>query len=503
MQRRSSSSRAVDEILDGGIVAASEALARGAISSRELTAAALARIAACDGAFRAFLRVDAEAAFAQADERDRERRRGFFRGPLHGIPVARKDLFDRAGSVASCGSRGAARPAAETATCLARLDAAGAVDLGALNMSEFAFHPHGLNALAGPARNPWDSARVAGGSSGGSAAALAARFVFGSMGSDSGGSIRHPAALCGVAGLLPTRGAISRFGMMRSSPSLDAAGPMARTALDCGLIHAAVAGPDPRDPEADMPVRPLVTAAGASLRGRAIARIGEALLASIAAEARQAYEDAAAAMRAAGAKLVEGDLPDWDALNALTAIVFASEVAATHRRRLTAEPDAYSPEVRERMAAGFVHAAADYIDALRVRARMTRRFVEAVFARAEALLLPAAPDIAPRLDEVMPGAAARRYDAGAFTLATPADPGRFTRAFNYLGLPALALPAGFSREALPLGIQLVARPLGEPTLFEMGRAFQEITDHHKRRPPPSSGRPAPPSLDRAAAADLR
>jgi aspartyl-tRNA(Asn)/glutamyl-tRNA(Gln) amidotransferase subunit A len=446
-----------------------------------VTAAYQYLIRARDGTLRAFFRVEGEAALRQAEERDRERRAGRVRGPLHGIPVARKDLFDRAGFAASCGSRGAATPAPETAACLARLDAAGAVDLGALNMSEFAFHPHGLNALAGPARNPWDPARVAGGSSGGSAAALAARFVFGSIGSDSGGSIRHPAAQCGVVGLLPTRGTVSRHGMMRSSPSLDAAGPMARSAADCGLLHAAVAGADPRDP--DCVLSPLPGAARPEFRGRAIARLGETQLGSISGEARQAYEAAAEAMRAAGAELAETELPEWDALNALTAIVFASEVAATHRRRLAAEPDAYSPEVRDRMAAGFVYPAADYLDALRVRARMTRMFVEAVFARAEALLLPAAPDVAPRVDEVMPGAAQRRYDAGAFTLATPSDPGRFTRAFNYLGLPALALPAGFSREGLPLGIQIAGRPLAEPVLFAIGAAFQKATDHHERRPP--------------------
>lgn len=471
----------MDELLDGDIAAAARAMESGAISARELTAAALARVAARDGALRAFFRVDGEAALRQAEQRDSERRAGRVRGPLHGIPVARKDLFDRAGFAASCGSRGAGTPAAETAACLARLDAAGAVDLGALNMSEFAFHPHGLNALAGPARNPWDPARAAGGSSGGSAAALAAGFVFGSMGSDSGGSIRHPAAQCGVVGLLPTRGTVSRHGMMRSSPSLDAAGPMARTVADCALIHAAVAAPDPRDPDCGLASPP--NTVEASLRGCAIARLGETQLASISGEARHAYETAAQTAGAAGAALVQVELPEWDALNALTAIVFASEVAATHRRRLAAEPDAYSAEVRERMAAGFVYPAADYLDALRIRARMTRMFVEAVFARAEALLLPAAPDVAPRLDEVMPGAAVRRYDAGAFTLATSADPGRFTRAFNYLGLPALALPAGFSRAGLPLGIQLAGRPLAEPVLFAIGAAFQEITSHHRRRPP--------------------
>jgi len=474
----------MDELLDGDIAGAAEALETGAVSARELTAAALARIAARDTALRAFFRVNGDAALQRAETLDRERRSGSVCGPLHGIPFARKDLFDRAGEIASCGARrNDAMPAAATAACLARLDAAGAVDLGALNMSEHAFHPHGLNALAGPPRNPWDIARTGGGSSGGSAVAVAARLVFGSMGSDSGGSIRHPAALCGVVGLLPTRGTISRFGMMRSSPSLDAAGPVARTARDCGLLFAAVAGPDARDPAADMPLFPALAAEGKTLRGVVLARPAEHQLATVEGEARKAYEATAATLRGAGAALVEIELPDWDALNALTAIVFASEVAATHRERLVADPDAYSPEVRQRMIAGFAYPAVDYLDALRIRARMTRSFVGRVFARAEALLLPSAPDVAPRLDEVMPGAVAPRYDAGAFTLATRADPGRFTRAFNYLGLPALALPAGFSAEGMPLGIQLVGRPLSEYTLFALGEAFQEITDFHRRRPP--------------------
>lgn len=472
----------MDELLDGGIDAAAAALARGAVSARELAQACLARIAARDGALNCFLSVEAVSALARAEELDRLRRSGCVLGALHGIPVARKDLFDRPGRVASCGAvRTGAGPAKTTATCIARLDAAGAVDLGALNMSEYAFHPHGLNALAGPARNPWDSARTAGGSSGGSAAVLAARLVFGSMGSDSGGSIRHPSALCGVVGLLPTRGRISRHGMMRSSPSLDAAGPMARTVRDCALLFAAVAGRDPLDAETvDVPFAPEAGARG--LADRVIARPSADQLASVSAEARLAFEQAAATLRSHGAEIVEIALPEWDALNALTAIVFASEVAATHRRRLADDPGAYSPEVRERMAAGFAYPATDYFDALRVRARMTRSFTAAIFARAEALLLPSAPDTAPRLDEVLPGAAVRRYDAGAYTLATAADPGRFTRALNYLGLPALALPAGFSGEGLPLGVQLVGRPFGEAALFAIGEAFQQATDYHRRRP---------------------
>ena len=472
----------MDELLDGDIAGAAAALARGAVSARELTQACLDRIAARDGALRAFLQIERESALTRADALDRAGRGAIALGPLHGIPIARKDMFDRAGRIASCGAkRKDARPAAETATCLARLDAAGAIDLGALNMSEHAFHPHGLNALAGPARNPWDPARTAGGSSGGSAAALAARFVFGSMGSDSGGSIRHPAALCGITGLLPTPGRISRHGMMRSSPALDAAGPMARTARDCALLFAAAAGADPSD-EATVQIS-FAPKPAATLRNRTLARPLDAQLASLSPDARVVFEQAAKAFAAEGADIVEVELPQWNALNALAAIVFASEVAATHRRRLADDPGAYSPEVRERMAAGFVYPAADYLDALRIRARMTRAFVETVFARADALLLPCSPDVAPRLDEVLPGAAQRRYDAGAYTLATAADPGRFTRALNYLGLPALALPGGFSRAGLPLGIQLAGRPFAEATLFALGEAYQQATGHHRRLPP--------------------
>ena len=472
----------MNELLDGDIAGAATALARGAVSARALTQACLDRIAARDGALCAFLEIEAESALARADALDRARRGGDARGPLHGIPIARKDMFDRAGRIASCGAkRKNAHSAATTATCLARLDAAGAVDLGALNMSEHAFHPHGLNALAGPARNPWDPVRTAGGSSGGSAAALAARLVFGSMGSDSGGSIRHPAALCGVTGLLPTPGRISRHGMMRSSASLDAAGPMARTARDCAMLFAAVAGADPDD-EATVDL-PLAARSAATLRNRTIARPPDAQLASLSSDARLAFDQAAKTFAAEGVNIVEIELPAWETLNALTAIVFASEVAAAHRRRLADDPGAYSPEVRERMAAGFIYPAADYLDALRIRARMTRAFVETEFARADALLLPCSPDVAPRLDEVLPGSARRRYDAGAHTLATAADPGRFTRALNYLGLPALAAPAGFSRAGLPLGIQLAGRPFAEATLFALGEAFQQATDHHRRLPP--------------------
>ncbi|MCW5772785.1 MAG: amidase [Rhodospirillaceae bacterium] len=473
----------MDELLDGGIETAAMALRTGAVSVRALTAAALARIDRQDGAFDAFFEIERDAALVRAEALDRARCDGAALGPLYGIPVARKDMFDRAGCIVSCGAaRWSQRRAERTATCLARLDAAGAVDLGRTSMSEYAFHPHGLNQLRGPARNPWDAARVAGGSSGGAAAALAAGFVFGAIGSDSGGSIRHPASLCGIVGLLPTRGRLSRHGMMRSSPSLDAAGPMARNVRDCAALFAAVAGPDPADPDtATRPYRAEAVQWTRALSGRRIARPKDVLLDSLAPEARDTFEAAVETLRREGAEIRFTDLPEWDALNAITAIVFATEVAATHRHDLAAAADFFSPEVRERMAAGFAYDGIDYLDALRLRGRLTRHFVAASIGDADALILPSATDVAPRLDEVMPGADRARYDAGAHTLATPADPGRFTRVFNYLGLPALALPAGLSAAKLPLGIQIAGRPFAEATLFEIGDTFERATGFARRK----------------------
>jgi aspartyl-tRNA(Asn)/glutamyl-tRNA(Gln) amidotransferase subunit A len=301
--------------------------------------------------------------------------------------------------------------------------------------------------------------------------------------SDSGGSIRHPAALCGVVGLLPTRGRVSRKGIMRSSPSLDAAGPMARNVRDCAALFAVVTGSDPADPATvKRPFASCDSLWGRSLRNRRIVVPKDKLLETLQPAVHIAFAAAVRAFTREGLEVATIDLPDWDGLNAITAIVFAAEVAALHRRSLAADPDAYLPEVRERMAAGFLYPAVDYIDALRMRARLTRAFVKSVFAGADVLLLPSATYVAPRLDEVLPGAAQAREYAGLHTLAAPEDPGRFTRAFNYLGLPALALPAGFSPDGLPIGVQIVGPPFAEAVLFEFGHGFQRVTDHHLHAP---------------------
>jgi aspartyl-tRNA(Asn)/glutamyl-tRNA(Gln) amidotransferase subunit A len=467
----------MDELLDGDLVGAATAIRRGAVSARALTEAALDRIGRREPGLNAFLHLEADAAMAAARRADEAFARGRSLGPLHGIPIARKDLFDRAGQRNTSGSAILRDHVARaTATCLARLDAAGAVDLGGLNMSEFAYHMHGANSLSGPPRNPWDLRRTAGGSSGGSGAALAARLVFGALGSDTGGSIRSPAALNGIVGLVPTRGRVSRHGMAYGCPSLDIAGPMARTVRDCARLLGVVAGHDPADlVSAAVPVPDYEEGIDAPVRGLIVARPDDAFLADLAPDIRAAYDRALATYRELGVASEIVALGNWDALNAAAVIVQFVEVAAAHRARLAVHWDDYLAEIRDRMAAGFAHDPEDRLKALAIRARATSDFVSRALRRADALLLPSSIMTAPRLADIAPGNTIP-------ALATAADLGRYLRVVNYLGLPALALPAGFSADGLPLGIQLVGRPFDEATLFRLGHAFQQATGHHRRAP---------------------
>lgn len=469
----------MDEPHQWSLCEAADAIARGRISTVELTAAALTRVQTLDPTLNAFIHVEDAAAMAAARAADAGRAKGE-RSPLLGVPVARKDLFQRRGQRASWGSAAFAdHVASRSSDCVERLDAAGAVDLGGLNMSEFAFHVFGLNSLAGPPRNPWDTGRIAGGSSGGSAAALAARLVFGSLGSDTGGSIRNPAALCGVTGLVPTHGRVSPKGMLAGSASLDAPGPMARTAADCARLFAVLASPRGE------PAASLENGLGRPLDGIAIGVLADGDLKHVSDVVRGAYGDARAVFERLGCRVVEIEPPPFGPLNALASLVFLKEAAEVHAGTLRENAAALHPEVRDRLLQGFAVPKREYDRAMALRARTCMAFCAAVFADADVAVLPSAPDVAPQLAEVLPdqeppGAGLSKAIAA---VATQHDPGFYTRALNYLGLPALALPAGFSPSELPLGIQLIARPHGDETLLGVGHRFQQATDFHTRRPP--------------------
>jgi len=447
-----------------------DALASGRTTAEALTERAIARARAWQPQINAFIRLDAEAARAAA--------RFARAGPLAGVPMAHKDMIYRSGRVSTCGStlrRNWVAPV--TATVLARLDTAGAIDLGTLNMSEWAGGATGHNIHFGDACNPWNPAHVTGGSSSGSAAAVAAGIVFAALGSDTGGSIRVPAACCGVAGLKPTWGRISRAGVMPRAPSLDVIGPIARTVEDIAAVLAVIAGPDPADPTAaDVPVPDYRAAAKADARGMTLAVpegwFHEELDTSVAAAleaARRVFEDL-------GVRVIPVSLPDLPALFTLQAVVTMAEAAALHAPIMRSYPGSYARGLFERQQTALAIPAATYLDALRLRGPMLRRFCAAAFAEADALLVPALPCEVPTRAET-------DVEASGDWGAVHARMVRNTRAFNYLGLPALAVPCGVTANGLPTAFQLAGPPFAEASLIRLGCAYQRATDWHRRLPP--------------------
>jgi len=449
----------------------------GAVRSRAATEACLARIAAWQPRLNAFIDLRAGEARAAADAADSEVKRGRFAGALHGVPLAQKDMYYRKGRVSTCGSkirRDFVAPT--TATALARLDAAGAVDLGTLNMVEFAMGPTGHNWHFGHCRNAWDTTRITGGSSSGSGAGVAARLFYGALGSDTGGSIRLPAAFCGTVGIKPTWGRVSRAGAMPLSHTLDTIGPLTRTVEDAALILGLIAGADPADPTASAEEVPdYLAALSGGVAGLTIGVPTRFFVEDIDPEIAAALDAARREFAAAGARVIDVPIPDLAPVNMHMAIVAVVESAAIHRPWMIARPQDYSDQVRARLEIGFGVPAVDYADALRARGPALREFIATSFTACDALLAPAVPFAAPPIDDAT-------YPPGPEMQAQLVRISRLTRPANYLGLPALSIPAGFSSAGLPLGLQLMGRPFDEATLFRLGHAYQQRTDWHARVP---------------------
>jgi aspartyl-tRNA(Asn)/glutamyl-tRNA(Gln) amidotransferase subunit A len=457
---------------------AATALAEGKLSSVALTEACLARAAAWQASRNCFIRIDAESALATARERDRELAQGRRRGPLHGIPLAHKDMFYREG-IASSGGSAILRDqvATTTATVLTRLDDAGAVQIGVLNMSEFAAGPTGHNVHYGHCRNAFDPAHISGGSSSGSAVAVAGRTVFGALGSDTGASIRLPATYNGVVGLKPTYGRVSRHGAMPRSWSLDHIGPFARTARDCALVLQVIAGADPEDSTTSAhPVPDYAGALGADgLSGLTIgvADHGVSLDPQIAA----AMDASVQVLERLGAKIVRVALPDLATAFRVGETIIKGEAAAIHRPWLETRPNDYSNSVRFRIEGGLYLPAADYIDALRLRAAMSEKFLVETMAGIDVLHLPATPYLPPTITE----SDMERSDSETL-LTLFSSLTQFMRPFNFFGLPAASVPCGFASEGLPLAYQLVGHPFAEATLLRTIDAYQRATDFHRALP---------------------
>jgi aspartyl-tRNA(Asn)/glutamyl-tRNA(Gln) amidotransferase subunit A len=456
----------------------SRLLSSRSVSSREIVDACLARIAAYDSKLHAFVEVYRDAAVAGADAADLERRAGLARGALHGLPIALKDLMHVKGRATSAGSRSwVGRVADHTATVVDKLLAAGMIPLGKTHMVEFAFGGWGRNQPMGAPWNPWDPHvhRVAGGSSSGSAVAVAGGLAPAALGSDTGGSVRIPAALCGLTGLKTTYGLISLYGTVPLSTTLDSLGPIAHSVEDAALLTEAMAGPDPRDPATLSAPRcdfARVLNEAPDIRGWRIAvQAADQLPAYIEADVVRAQHETVRVLRELGASVEEVHVPlDFADLMLRNGRLIAAEAYAVHRGYIEDASLPIDPWVRKRVLAGKSIIAADYIDEL-----MERRSAADVFAgwmrgRA-ALLTPTLPITARALEDV---------DEATTPLAA------FTRAANYLGACALSLPAGLSGDGLPIGMQLMGGPFAEDALIAIGRAFQRVTDWHRMRPPPAT-----------------
>jgi aspartyl-tRNA(Asn)/glutamyl-tRNA(Gln) amidotransferase subunit A len=458
------------------------AIRAGKISPVEATRACLARIDRLDGGLRAFITVDEAGALETARRLEAEQGRGAWRGPLHGVPLAFKDLCFIRGLPTSCGTRTAEYFQAEQdCTVVSRLVAAGAVTLGKLNMTELAMGPFGDNAHHGHAQNPWRAGHCTGGSSSGSAVAVAGRLALGAVGSDTGGSIRLPAAACGIVGLKPTYGRVSRAGAMPLSWSNDHLGPMARTVRDCALLLQVMAGPDALDATSSVePVPDYGAALGRSVAGLRVGVVENYFFQGIDTEMEAGVRRAVDAIARLGARVSEIPVPDPQTMSDVTNIVSRSEASTIHARLFRERPDEIQPVVRSRLELGMQISAYDYLQALRLRARLTRAFIAQVFADVDLLVAPVIPEPAPSLAHATVGPLHELVTRqGRFS--------RFTRPFNGLGLPALSVPCGFSAAGLPLAFQIVGRPFDEPTVLRLGDAYQQATDWHTRHPLPREG----------------
>ncbi len=469
----------------------------GQLSAVDVARACLDRIAAVNPALNAFNLVDAERALSRAQAVDRRRVEGRAIGPLAGVPIALKDNMNVRGMRTTASSRILERfvPPYD-ATVVQRLENAGAIIVGKTNCDEFAMGSSTENSAFGPVRNPWALDRIPGGSSGGSAAAVAARCIPLALGSDTGGSIRQPAAFCGVVGLKPTYGRVSRYGLLAFASSLDQIGPFARSVADAALVLSALSGADPCDATtADQPVPDFTRALTGDVRGVRVGVPRAFVSEGVDDDVRRAFEVALGALREAGATLIDIELPHAKYAIPVYYLVCTAEASSNLARydgvkygyRSPAAKDqglkalysrtrdeGFGPEVKRRIMLGTYVLSAGYYDAFYLKAlqvrTLLRRDYDQAFERADVIAMPTSPIPPFRLGEKT-GDPLQMYLADVFTVSA-----------NLAGLPGISVPCGFSSNGLPIGFQLMGRMFDESTLLRVADAYERSTDWHLRSP---------------------
>ncbi|MQF69310.1 Asp-tRNA(Asn)/Glu-tRNA(Gln) amidotransferase subunit GatA [SAR202 cluster bacterium AD-804-J14_MRT_500m] len=451
-------------------------ISSGRVSPVEVVQAHLDRVEETEDVLNSFITRPGERALEAAKLAEKEIQSGNYRGPLHGIPVGLKDIYYVEGMPNTSGSKiyDGFMPTHDGAVA-ERFKDAGAILFGKLNMHQFAFGPTGLNRDYGDMHNPWDPDRITGGSSGGSGSAAAAGQCTITMGTDTGGSIRIPSALCGLSGIKPTYGRVSRYGLVPLSWSLDHPGPMGRTVEDCALALKVIAGHDPRDPASiDAPLSDYRAALTGDVRGLRIGVPKEYFEVPVDVEIKNAVERALDVLARLGAEVKEVSWPMYHHSAAMSTVILYAEAAAFHRDMVLKRGNEYDPSIRWRIEAGLFISGVDYIRAQRARAAFTYSTAQ-LLQDVDILAGPMEPMIAPKIGE-------EQLKIDGQEIGVIAALTQYTRPFNLTGFPALTVPCGFSN-GHPIGLQLAARPFEETTALNAGYAYQQSTDWHTRRPP--------------------
>jgi aspartyl-tRNA(Asn)/glutamyl-tRNA(Gln) amidotransferase subunit A len=456
------------------IATALAGLRSGQFTASELTEACLRQIERINPTINAFITAGAEGRELEIREQYTNHPLStplITNLPLSGIPIAIKDLIDVAGHPSAAGSPKffGQQPALKDAAAVEKLQAAGATILGKTNTHEIALGITGINPHTGAVRNPHDTARITGGSSSGSAAAVASGMALGALGTDTGGSIRIPAALCGVVGLKPTFGRVSTRGVLPLSWNLDHVGVIAKTVGDATLLLTAIAGYDPRDPgSVDAPVADYLSDLKSGVRGWKIALPVGAYIDESDAEVLAALRVAAKTFADLGAIVTEVEIPRLREAAAANGTMVVADAAAFHHERLAEHPDWFGADVRERLEKGRAVTSTEYALARRTQTEM-RRYFELFFDEYDLLILPTTATTAAPIDGLNSAAYAPRLT-------------HFTAPFNLTGLPALSIPCGFAAAGLPLGLQIISGAWAETKVLQAGHAFEQATDWHMEKP---------------------
>ncbi len=448
---------------------AANLIAKKKISSRELVENNLKLLEKHAPELNCLVRTFSETALADADAADQQLALGKSNGPLHGVPLAHKDMFYRQGKITTCGSKICENFIPEvTSSALIQLDHAGAIDLGRLQMVEFAYGLTGHNEITGNVLNPWNRKYITGGSSSGPAAAVSSYLCYGSLGSDTGGSIRFPASCCGLVGMKPTYGRVSRFGAMPLSFTLDHIGPITRTVSDNALLTQSIAGFDAKDhTSANLPVGDYFSNLEKGIKDLKIGVPTSYFTEVIHDEIHREMQKSLKILQSEGAQLIPIAMPaSFEISNSMANLIGSTESTSAHRNWLMEKPELYGSQTRERLMAGLGISALDYLDALKLREVVLKDFLNEVFSVVDVLHAPVLPFPVPTLLE-------SDIQANPGFIDFLALLGHCTRPFDYLGLPALSIPAGFTDNGLPTGFQLVAPPFHEALLYQTAFAYEK------------------------------